>query len=188
MVPRADKEKIEALLVKRAKEYKAGDPTDATNRVGPVSSRAQFEKVREYIKLGLEEGARMIIGKVPGEATGGYVIEPVIFTDVTNDMRIAREEIFGPVLCVIAYDTIEEAVAIANDTIYGLNAAVFGPKEKAVAVAHAIRAGNVYVNDAPRDITAPFGGYKQSGLGREGGYAGLLEFTQPKAIFDQSTY
>ena len=91
-------------------------------------------------------------------------------------------------LCVIAYDTIEEAVAIANDTIYGLNAAVFGPKEKAVAVAHAIRAGNVYVNDAPRDITAPFGGYKQSGLGREGGYAGLLEFTQPKAIFDLSTY
>ena len=188
LVPRADKEKIEALLVKRAKEYKAGDPTDATNRVGPVSSRAQFEKVREYIKLGLEEGARMIIGKVPGEATGGYVIEPVIFTDVTNDMRIAREEIFGPVLCVIAYDTIEEAVAIANDTIYGLNASVFGPKEKAVAVAHAIRAGNVYVNDAPRDITAPFGGYKQSGLGREGGYAGLLEFTQPKAIFDLSTY
>ena len=130
----------------------------------------------------------MIVGKVPEEASCGYVIDPVIFTDVTNDMRIAREEIFGPVLCVIAYDTVEEAVAIANDTIYGLNAAVFGPKEQAVAVAHAIRAGNVYVNDAPRDITAPFGGYKQSGLGREGGYAGLLEFTQPKAIFDLSTY
>ena len=111
-----------------------------------------------------------------------------MFTDVKNSMRIAREEIFGPVLCLITYKTIEEAIAIANDTPYGLNAAVFGNKQKAIEVAKQIKAGNVYINDAPRDVTAPFGGYKQSGIGREGGFAGLLEFTQPKAIFDRSSF
>jgi len=103
-------------------------------------------------------------------------------------MRIAREEIFGPVLCVIAYDTVDEAVAIANDTPYGLNAMVVGPKAEAQAVARRINAGNVYINDAPRDVTAPFGGYGASGIGREGGRYGLMEFTQLKAVFDHSTY
>ena len=99
-------------------------------------------------------------------------------------MAIAREEIFGPVLCVIAYKDIEEAVAIANDTAYGLNACVYGAKEEAIAVAHRIQAGNVYINASPRDCAAPFGGYKQSGIGREGGVYGMLEFTQQKALFD----
>ncbi len=100
-------------------------------------------------------------------------------------MRIAREEIFGPVLCVITYKTVDEAVAIANDTPYGLNAAVFGERELALSVAKRIKAGNVYVNGGPRDVTAPFGGYKQSGIGREGGRYGLMEFTQLKATFDR---
>lgn len=165
-----------------------GDPTDKMMDLGPLSSAAQFEKVRDYIKLGLEEGARMIVGEVPTDMTHGYYVKPVVFSDVNNQMRIAREEIFGPVLCVIPYDDEAEALKIANDTPYGLSACVFGPKDKAIAMARQIHAGNVYINDAPRDVTAPFGGYKESGLGREGGVAGLLEFTQQKAIFDHSTF
>ena len=115
-------------------------------------------------------------------------MEPTVFSHVTNDMRIAREEIFGPVLCILTYKTVDEAIAIANDTPYGLNAAVFGPKEEAEIVAKQLKAGNVYVNDAPRDVTAPFGGYRESGIGREGGVAGLLEFTQLKAVFDHSSF
>lgn len=99
-------------------------------------------------------------------------------------MTIAQEEIFGPVLCVIAYDTVEEAVQIANDTVYGLNAAVWGPKDQAIAVGQQIFAGNVYINEGPRDVTAPFGGFKESGIGREGGKDGMLEFTEPQALFD----
>ena len=165
-----------------------GDPTDPATRIGPVSSKAQFDKVTSYIKLGLQEGATMLAGSVPQDLSKGYYVHPVIFTDVKNSMRIAREEIFGPVLCVITYKDIEEAIAIANDTPYGLNAAVFGNKTEAIEVTKRIKAGNVYINDGPRDVTAPFGGYKQSGIGREGGYAGLLEFTQPKAIFDHCTF
>ena len=168
--------------------YTVGDPTDDANKLGPVSSKAQFEKIASYIRLGLEEGATLLTGEIPTDCSKGYYVKPTIFTNVKNDMRIAREEIFGPVLCVIPYKDVDEAISIANDTPYGLNAAVFGPKDEALAVAHRIRAGNVYVNNGPRDVTAPFGGYKQSGIGREGGYAGLLEFTQQKAIFDHCTF
>lgn len=101
-----------------------------------------------------------------------------------NDMTIAQDEIFGPVLCVITYKDEEDAVSIANDVRYGLNASVYGPKEKAIAIAHRIQAGNVYINASPRDTAAPFGGYKESGIGREGGIYGMLEFTQQKALFD----
>lgn len=188
LIPQADKKTIEALLLKHLPDYTVGDPTDPATRIGPVSSKAQFDKVTSYIKLGLQEGATMLAGSVPQDLSKGYYVHPVIFTDVKNSMRIAREEIFGPVLCVITYKDIEEAIAIANDTPYGLNAAVFGNKAQAIEVAKRIKAGNVYINDGPRDVTAPFGGYKQSGIGREGGYAGLLEFTQPKAIFDHCTF
>lgn len=126
----------------------------------------------------------MVAGEVPGNPDHGYYLKPVIFSDVKNSMRIAREEIFGPVLCVIPYDSQEEAVAIANDSIYGLSGAVFGEKKRAIEVAKMLKTGNVYINDAPRDDSAPFGGYKQSGIGREGGVAGMEEFTQLKAIFD----
>ena len=188
LVPDADKEMIEKLLLKHLPDYPVGDPTDPSVKIGPVSSKAQFEKITSYVKLGLEEGATMLAGEVPTDCSNGYYIKPVIFTNVKNSMRIAREEIFGPVLCVITYKDVDEAISIANDTLYGLNAAVFGNKTQAMEVAKRIKAGNVYINDAPRDVTAPFGGYKQSGIGREGGYAGLLEFTQPKAIFDRSTF
>lgn len=188
LVPEEDLPEIEKLLAETAAELRTGDPADPKTDLGPVSSLAQFQKVSEYIRLGLEEGARLIAGGEPESCEHGYYIRPVIFSGVRNDMRIAQEEIFGPVLAVIPYRTTDEAVAIANDTVYGLNAAVFGPKEKALAVARRIKAGNVYVNDAPRDITAPFGGYRQSGIGREGGAAGLLEFTQQKAVFDRSTF
>lgn len=188
IVPREDLERIEALLVEAVAALKVGDPTDPASDVGPVSSKAQFEKIADYVRLGLEEGARMVTGEVPVDASCGYYVKPVVFSDVTNDMRIAREEIFGPVLCVIPYDDEAEALRIANDTPYGLSACVYGPKDKALAMARRIRAGNVYVNDAPRDVTAPFGGFKQSGIGREGGVAGLLEFTQQKAVFDHGTF
>lgn len=188
LIPEADKQLIEELLLKHLPDYPVGDPTDPQIKIGPLSSKAQFEKVTSYIKLGFEEGARMLAGEIPSDCSKGYYVKPVIFTDVKNSMRIAREEIFGPVLCVITYKDIEEAICIANDTPYGLNAAVFGDKALAISVAKRIKAGNVYINDGPRDVTAPFGGYKQSGIGREGGYAGLLEFTQAKAIFDHSTF
>ena len=123
-------------------------------------------------------------GGVPDDGAGWYV-QPTIFTDVDNEtMEIARREIFGPVLCVIPYDTVDDAVRIANDTPYGLNAGVYGDKAEAIAVARRLQAGNVYINASPRDCAAPFGGYKESGIGREGGIYGMIEFTQQKALFD----
>ena len=185
VVPRSELAAIEAVLVEEAARYTVGDTMDEATLIGPLSSRAQFNKVKEYIELGLQEGARLILGEVPRHCDNGYYVKPTIFSDVKNAMRIAQEEIFGPVLCVIPYDTAEEAIAIANDTVYGLSAAVWGPnKEEAVVVAKSIRSGNVYINDGPRDVTAPFGGMKESGLGREAGIPGLLEFTEFKAIFD----
>lgn len=185
IVPRSELAAIETVLKEEAARYTVGPTTDETTMIGPLSSRAQFEKVKSYIQLGLQEGARLILGEVPSDCEHGYYVKPCIFSDVTNKMRIAQEEIFGPVLCVIAYDTVEEAIAIANDTIYGLSAAVWGPcKNEAIALARQIRAGNVYVNNSPRDVTAPFGGMKESGLGREAGVAGLMEFSEMKAVFD----
>ncbi|WP_419081958.1 aldehyde dehydrogenase family protein, partial [Sutterella wadsworthensis] len=191
IVPKARLAEVEKLLLDHLKDYPVGDPFDPKVLIGPMASRQQFETVKSYIELGVKEGARLLAGNIPEEPGAhekGWFIHPTIFTNVKNDMRIAREEIFGPVLCVIAYDTVDEAVAIANDTPYGLNAMVVGPKAEAQAVARRINAGNVYINDAPRDVTAPFGGYGASGIGREGGRYGLMEFTQLKAVFDHSTY
>lgn len=184
IVPEADLDRVKELLMRRIPELTVGDPFDPKTKIGPMASKAQYEKVLSYIELGQKEGAKLLTGGAAPEAGVGYYIKPTIFTDVTNDMRIAREEIFGPVLCVLTYKTVDEAVAIANDTPYGLNAAVFGERKAALAVAKRIKAGNVYVNGGPRDVTAPFGGYKQSGIGREGGRYGLMEFTQLKATFD----
>ena len=186
LVPEAEFDRVVKELLRQIPTYKTGDPTDEKTAVGPLSSLAQYRKVRSYLKLGLEEGATLLSGAVPPEEPeGGYFIEPAIFTNVRNDMRIAREEIFGPILCVLTYKTLDEAASIANDTMYGLNAAVWGKKDEAVAMAKRIRAGNVYVNDGPRDITAPFGGMKASGLGREGGPEGLFAFTEWRAIFEK---
>jgi len=184
LIPENDKAAIEALMCRIVAEYTLGDPSDPSVKIGPVASMAQFRKIKRYIEKGIATGARLLCGGVPGEPTAGYFVAPTIFTDVDNKMDIAKDEIFGPVLCVISYRTLDEAVAIANDTRYGLNAAVWGPKHAAVVIAHRIQSGNVYINDSPRDCAAPFGGYKESGLGREGGVYGMLEFTQQKAMFD----
>lgn len=183
LIPEAEAPAIEAKLKEIAREYTVGNPQDKKVKLGPVASEAQFKKISGYIAKGVEEGAKLLIGEVPTEGKGLY-IHPTIFTNVKNSMTIAQDEIFGPVLCVLTYRTVDEAVAIANDTRYGLNAGVFGPKDEALAVAHRIEAGNVYVNSSPRDTAAPFGGYKESGIGREGGVYGMIEFTQQKALFD----
>lgn len=183
IVPIEEKEKIEKMIIEKTKEYRVGDPTDSNNDIGPLSSKKQFDKVKYFIEKGIEEGARVLIGDIPEESEG-YYVNPLVFTDVDNDMEIAREEIFGPVLCVIYYDTVEQAIEIANDTDYGLSSGVFGPKEDAMYVARRLKAGNVMVNKGSSPSDAPFGGYKHSGFGREGGKYGIEEFLEIKAIFD----
>ena len=116
IVPRRDLARIESEFCELAAKLVVGDPTDPKTDIGPVSSKAQFEKIAEYVQAGIDEGARLVMGDVPTDMSRGYYVRPVVFSDVRNDMRIAREEIFGPVLCIIPYDTVEEAVSIANDT------------------------------------------------------------------------
>ena len=184
LIPKSEQSVIEKKLIELAKEYTPGNPEDPSTKLGPLASLRQYEKVKNYIESGIQEGAHLLYGTVPENSNKGYYISPAIFTCVTSEMSIARDEIFGPVLCVFPYETEEEAIRIANDTSYGLNAGVYGEKEKAIAIAKKIEAGNIYINASPRDTSAPFGGYKQSGLGREGGIYGMIEFTQQKALFD----
>ncbi len=178
-----EKEMIEKAVVQMTKAYKFGDPKASPMNIGPLVSENQYKKVKAYIEKGLEEGARLIYGSLPEKKSLGFYIGPTVFTDVKNNMTIAREEIFGPVLSIISYRDAEEAVKIANDTIYGLAAAVFGPQEEAIEIANRLKAGNVTVNAGRGSYDAPFGGYKQSGLGREGGVYGLEEFLEIKAVF-----
>ena len=184
LIPKSEQSVIEKKLIEIAKEYTTGNPEDPSTKLGPLASLRQYEKVKSYIKSGIQEGARLLYGTIPENSNNGYYISPTIFTCVTSEMSIAKDEIFGPVLCVFPYETEEEAIRIANDTRYGLSAGVYGEKEKAIAIAKKIEAGNIYINASPRDTSAPFGGYKQSGLGREGGIYGMIEFTQQKALFD----
>lgn len=185
LVHRDSYEEAVSLAAESAAKYVPGDPTDESTRMGPLVSEAQLEKVRGYIALGVEEGARLVTGgpeAVKGRESG-YYVEPTVFADVRNDMRIAQEEIFGPVLVMIPYDTVEEAVEIANDTVYGLNAAVWsGDPEQGMAVARRLRAGQIEFNGGALNPRAPFGGYKRSGNGREWGLAGLEEFCELKAV------
>jgi aldehyde dehydrogenase (NAD+) len=165
---------------------KAGDPFAENTMIGPLASKAQFEKVQRLIGEGIAEGARLMAGGLgrPDGITKGYFAKPTVFVDVRNDMTIAREEIFGPVLCVIPYEDENDAVRIANDTPYGLSAFVTsGDPERARKVAKRLRSGNVHLNGARVDFGGCFGGYKQSGNGREWGEAGLEEFLELKAIF-----
>ncbi|MFI6578010.1 aldehyde dehydrogenase family protein [Nocardiopsis sp. NPDC050513] len=173
------------LAAESAARYVPGDPEDESTRMGPLVSAAQLDRVREYVRVGVEEGARLVTGGAgPVEGrTRGYYVSPTVFADVDNGMRIAREEIFGPVLCLIPYDTEEEAVAVANDTVYGLNAAVWSADpDRALSVARRLRAGQVEVNGGALNPRAPFGGYKRSGNGREWGLHGLDEFFEVKAV------
>ena len=176
-------EAIEVAKVAAAKAT-VGDPQDETTRLGPVVSEMQYTKIQSLIAKGIEEGAELIAGGTgrPEGLDEGYYVQPTVFANVTNDMTIAREEIFGPVLSIIAYQDEEDAVRIANDTDYGLSGYVSGEASHAQAVALKLRTGNVHINGAGPDFTAPFGGYKQSGNGREWGIEGFEEFLETKAI------
>jgi len=186
LVPKA---KMPAAIVaarQAAEATKAGNPLADGTHIGPLAGKAQFAKVERLINKGLEEGATLVAGGLgkPDGVTKGYFVQPTVFADVRNDMTIAREEIFGPVLCMIPYDDEEHAIAIANDTPYGLSGYVTsGDVDHARRVAKRIRAGNVHINGARSAFDGCFGGYKQSGNGREWGEAGLEEFLELKAIF-----
>ncbi|MGO4938338.1 aldehyde dehydrogenase family protein [Fundicoccus sp. Sow4_H7] len=183
LVPKNQLNTVKETLLNYFNEHAVlGDPTKEETTIGPMSSEKQFNTVLDYIEKGKAEGANVLIGGKAVEGKG-YFIEPTIFTDVTNDMTIAREEIFGPVLTVISYDTVEDAIAIANDSDYGLSGAVVGPAEEAERVARQLRTGNVYVNNGARNSKAPFGGYKESGIGRENGLYGLEDYLEIKALF-----
>ena len=168
-----------------AESVKVMMPAEADpGAIGPISNGNQYQKVQDLIQKGIDEGATLVAGG-PGRPEGfnkGYFARPTVFADVTNDMTIAREEIFGPVLCILPYETVDEAVEMGNDTVYGLAGYVQGPEEDAYAVANRIRAGQVQVNGARPDFTAPFGGYGQSGNGREWGEYGFEEFLEVKAV------
>ena len=164
-----------------------GDPAREGGHIGPVVNKAQYEKIQGLIAKGTEEGARLVVGG-PGRPDGmdkGYYVRPTVFGDVSNDMTIAREEIFGPVLVVIPYDSLDEAVAIANDTPYGLGAYIAGDPKVAKDIVRKVRAGSVFVNSGGLDFNSPFGGYKQSGNGREFGRFGLEEFLETKSVIGE---
>ncbi|EUA43414.1 aldehyde dehydrogenase family protein [Mycobacterium xenopi 3993] len=183
LVPKSRMAEAVAVARETAEQVKVGDPDDS-RAIGPLASRAQFEKVQRLIQTGIDEGATLVTGG-PGRPDGlttGYYAKPTVFADVTNAMTIAREEIFGPVLCILGYDDIDQAVEIANDTDYGLAGYVSGADlDKARAVASRIRAGWVTINHA-FDMNAPFGGYKCSGNGREWSEFGFHEYLETKAI------
>lgn len=185
IVPRSKLAEVEQIAVATAEQFTVGDPFGGEAKLGPLVSAAQQSRVRDYIQKGIDGGATLLTGgaEQPDGLEKGYYIKPTVFSNVTNDMVIAQEEIFGPVLSIIAYDTEEEAIEIANDTIYGLAAGVWaGDKDKAQAVARKIRAGQIEVNGGAFNIAAPFGGFKQSGLGREAGTYGLEEFLEIKSL------
>jgi acyl-CoA reductase-like NAD-dependent aldehyde dehydrogenase len=185
LVPRAKMAEIEEIARTAAAGFAPGDPFAATTGLGPLVSAVQRDKVRNYINKGVEEGATLVTGgaEQPEGLDKGFFIQPTVFSNVTNDMTIAREEIFGPVLSIIPYDTEEEAISIANDTMYGLSGAVWGgTKEHAIEVAQKLRTGQVDINGADFNPNAPFGGYKQSGMGRERGPFGFEEFVEVKSI------
>jgi aldehyde dehydrogenase (NAD+) len=185
LVPRTRLAEAIAIARDTAEATKVGDPRTEGTNLGPVASAAQFEKIQRLIEKGIEEGAELVAGG-PGRPDGfakGYFVRPTVFANVTNDMTIAREEIFGPVLSILPYDSEEEAIRIANDTPYGLSGYVASADpERAMRVASRLRTGNVHLNGAGVDYSAPFGGYKQSGNGREWGEFGFLEFLEVKAV------
>lgn len=185
LVPRERVEEFLRVLVAAIEKIKLGDPRAEGTTMGPLVSAEQWDIVQGYIQKGLNEGARLVVGGLgkPAGLEAGHFVKPTVFADVNNAMTIAREEIFGPVMSVIAYDTLEEAIAIANDTPFGLAAYVTSADTAAAhAVAEKIRAGYVLINDAEFDWAAPWGGYKQSGNGREFGPDGMAEYLETKVI------
>ncbi|MCI1002703.1 MULTISPECIES: aldehyde dehydrogenase family protein [Ochrobactrum] len=189
LVQRSVYDKVVEIVEKAGKETAVGNPEEEGSHIGPLVSDIQFGRVQALIEAGVAEGARILVGG-PGKPKGfetGYFVRPTIFADVNNDMRIAREEIFGPVLAIIPFDTEEEAIAIANDTVYGLAAYLqTGNAERAERVAARLRAGMVHINGGPHRYGSPFGGFKRSGNGREGGTFGLDDFLEIKTIHHPS--
>jgi aldehyde dehydrogenase (NAD+) len=186
LVPRAKMTQVAAAAKRTAEATVAGDPFKKGTNIGPLASAAQFEKVQRLINKGIDEGAKLVAGGAgrPEGISKGYFVKPTVFADVRNDMTIAREEIFGPVLSIIPYEDEDDAVRIANESSYGLSGYVTsGSIERARSIAKRIRSGNVHVNGAQSDFSACFGGYKHSGNGREWGETGLQEFLELKAVF-----
>jgi aldehyde dehydrogenase (NAD+) len=185
LVPAARLAEVEAIAKRAADAVVVGDPASSSTTIGPLVSKIQFERVQGYLKKGIEEGAKLVTGG-PGRPDGlskGYYVKPTVFSNVRNDMTIAREEIFGPVLSIIPYESEEDAIRIANDTPYGLAAYVWGKDmDRVRRVGSRIRAGQVTLNGARADGHTPFGGFKQSGNGREWGEHGLRDFLEVKAL------
>jgi aldehyde dehydrogenase (NAD+) len=185
LVPAAKLAEVEAIARRVTAEVVVGDPTSEATNVGPVVSKLQFDRVEGYIEKGIAEGAKLVAGGAgrPEGLPKGYYVKPTVFSNVRNDMTIAREEIFGPVLCILPYDNEEQAIEIANDTPYGLAAYVWSKDPKrAGRVGARIRAGQVALNGASGDMQTPFGGFKMSGNGREYGEFGLRDFLEVKAV------
>ena len=185
LVPASRYEEAVSIAAATADKTVVGDPLAEGTHIGPVISDSQFRKIQALIEKGIAEGAKVAAGG-PGRPNGletGYYVKPTVFRDVSNDMTIAREEIFGPVLCMIPYETLDEAIRMANDSEYGLSGYVYGATpEEAMTVARRLRTGMVHLNGAPNDVFAPFGGYKQSGNGREWGAHGIEDFLEIKAV------
>ncbi len=185
IVPRSRLAEAEDIAARTAETYTLGDPFSEGTRLGPVVSAGQRERVRGYINKGIEEGARLVTGgaEPPEGLDKGYFVRPTVLSEVSSEMTVAQQEIFGPVLCILAFDDEEEAIRIANDTVYGLSGGVWaGDPERAKAVARRLRTGQVEINGGTFNPLAPFGGYKQSGNGRELGRFGLEEFLEVKSL------
>jgi len=187
LVPKSRLDEVKQAIKNEMRKYTVGDPADPKISVGPMESQKQYERVESYIRKGVEEGAEVLVGGEgrPKGFEGGFFVKPTVFVNVKNDMTIAREEIFGPVLSVIAYDSEDEAIRIANDSKYGLHAAVLGTDiERARHVASQLRAGRVVINNMTDDADAPWGGFKYSGVGREYGKYGIEAFAETRAIIE----
>jgi aldehyde dehydrogenase (NAD+) len=187
LVPKSRLDEVKQAIVIAMPNFKAGDPADPKTAIGPMVTQKQYERVQSYIRKGIEEGAEVLVGGEghPAGLEGGNFVKPTVFVNVTNDMTIAREEIFGPVLSVIAYKDEEDAIRIANDSDFGLHAFVNGTDiKRARRVAAQVRAGRVAINGMLDDQQAPFGGFKHSGVGREFGTYGLEAFLEPRAILE----
>ncbi len=185
LVPRERHAEVVALAREAAGNFTVGDPRSENSNLGPVVSKLQFDKIQDLIQAGIDEGAELVAGGtgLPDGLSRGYYVRPTVFANVNPDMRIAKEEIFGPVLSIMPYDTLEGAIREANNTVYGLAAYIQSEDvAKARQVASRMRAGTVYINAPPTNITAPFGGFKQSGNGREWSHWGLDDFLEIKGV------
>ena len=187
LVPKSRFDAVKQAIVQALPLFPVGDPADEKTAIGPMVTHRQYERVQSYIRKGIEEGADILAGGEghPPGLEAGYFVKPTVFVNVTNDMTIAREEIFGPVLCIITYETEEDAIRIANDTEFGLHAYVSGTDiQRARRVASRLLAGRVAINGMLDDPQAPFGGFKHSGIGREFGTFGIEAFLEPRAILE----